>query len=401
MKRHEAKIPFFLIWRFTTRSNKWTLGLTIFLMGVAFINLVFMTSLFNGIIEGSNDQIINTYVGNVEIGPSDHLDTITHASDVAAIARRTDTVTGVSAQMEVPATMKFGTIELSRSVVAVDPDQETMVTNMSKHMVEGSYLQKDDTDGIMIGIQLAGGPDVELNMSSLKGVHAGDNVQLTAGAVTKEFTVRGIYNTKFMNGDSRAFITQQALATLMPSLNDQATIIIVKTEKKDDERKVIDALKINGVTGTFTTWVDYAGVMKSVTKSFLSINVLMSFVAIMIAAITIFIVIYIDITDKRRQIGILRAIGIKPWIIRMAYVLQSAVYSFFGVLIGTGLFFGVIVPYFVAHPFALPIADVTLIIDPADFIIRAESIMLVALVSGLIPAIFVTRMKILNAILGK
>jgi len=33
--RTEAKIPFYLIWRFIMRSNKWTLGLTIFLMGVA------------------------------------------------------------------------------------------------------------------------------------------------------------------------------------------------------------------------------------------------------------------------------------------------------------------------------------------------------------------------------
>ncbi len=401
MKRNELKIPFFLIWRFITRSNKWTLSLTIFLMAIAFINLVFITSLFNGIVDGSNNQIINALTGHVIVNPLTNQDYIGNASNVVATIRRTTNVVGASAQTQVSATLHYKTLHLSRPILAINPNDEKTVSDISTHMIEGKYLSANDTDGVMIGIQVAGGPDVELNSTSFKGAHVGETLELIMPTGTKTFTIRGIFNTKFVNADSRIFVSEAALKELAPTLTDKATSILVRINKTGREDATIAALKANGVQGTFDTWHDAAGLIKSVTKSFLSINVIISFVGILIAAITIFIVIYIDITNKKRQIGILRAIGIKPWIIRMAYVLQSAVYSFAGVLVGTALFFGIIVPYFQIHPFVLPICDAVLVINPTDYILRAEAIMLVALISGLIPAIFVTRMKILNAILGK
>jgi putative ABC transport system permease protein len=141
--------------------------------------------------------------------------------------------------------------------------------------------------------------------------------------------------------------------------------------------------------------------MKSVTKSFRSINVLMSFVGLLIAAVTIFIVIYIDILNRKRQIGILRAIGIHAWIIRATYVLQSSVYALAGVIFGSAIFFAAIVPYFAAHPFSLPLCDAVLVINPLDFSVRAETVVLLAIVSGLIPTVLVTRMQILDAVIGK
>ena len=399
MTRYESRIPFFLIWRFITRSNKWTLGLTIFLMAVAFINLVFITSLFNGIVEGSNDQIINTYVGHVAMTPLESHDSIENVPTVLDAIRHTTGIIGASAQNSVPAEMKYKNKTISREIVAINPNDEKTVTNVATKMVVGAYLSEDDTNGIILGRQIAGGSDVE--PGAFHGVQVGDTITLVVGGAAREFIVRGIFNTKFATTDSRAFITAQAYAVINPNSVDQATKIIIRIDKKGNEDKAIIALQANTTGGTFSPWQDSAGLMKSVSSSFLSINVLMTFVGFLIAAVTIFIVIYIDIMNKKRQIGILRAIGIKAWIIRLTYVLQTSVYSFAGVLIGTALFYTAIVPYFIAHPFSLPICDAVLVVNPADFIIRAEAVMLVAIVSGLIPAIFVTRMKILNTILGK
>jgi putative ABC transport system permease protein len=268
-------------------------------------------------------------------------------------------------------------------------------------MMSGEYLDADDANGIIIGRQIAGGVDVESDFYSFHGAQVGEAVKLTVGGVSKDFIIRGIFYTKFINTDQRAFITQAALESMLPPVAGKATQIIVKTTKTGQEDKVIAALEAAGITGKFGTWQDAAGLMKSVTKSFLSINVLMTFVGILIAAVTIFIVIYIDISNKRRQIGIMRAIGIKPYIIRTTYILQTVVYSVAGVALGTALFFGVLVPYFNWHPFALPICDAVLKIDSVDFIARMETVFLVAIGAGLIPAFTVTRMKILNAILGK
>lgn len=399
MTRYESRIPFFLIWRFITRSNKWTLGLTIFLMAVAFINLVFITSLFNGIVEGSNDQIINTYVGHVAMTPPENHDTIENVPIVLDAIRNTTGIVGASAQNTVPAEMKYKNKTISREIVAINPNDEKTVTNIATKMVAGAYLSENDVNGIILGRQIAGGLDVE--PGAFDGVQVGDTMTLIVRGTAIDFIIRGIFDTKFATTDSRAFIAAQAFAAINPSSVDQATKIVIRIDKKGNEDKAIVALQANNIAGTFNPWQDSAGLMKSVSSSFLSINVLMTFVGFLIAAVTIFIVIYIDIMNKKRQIGILRAIGIKAWIIRITYVLQTSVYSFVGVLVGTALFFLAIVPYFKAHPFVLPICDAVLVVNPADFIIRAESVIFVAIASGLIPVIIVTRMKILNTILGK
>jgi putative ABC transport system permease protein len=401
MSRAEAKIAFYLVTRFLRQSSRWTLGFTIFLIAIAFINLVFISSLFNGVVEGSDEQIVNAFVGHVTVGPLEGQRDIADVDREIANILRTPGVVGASAQTFVPGALRHGSITLTRQIIAVDPDRERTVTSIAARMIDGSFLRADDTDGIVVGTQIAGGPDVEQNATSFRGAHIGDAVVLTFNGTERLFTLRGVFRTRLMSTDARAFITRRALDIMSPATRDRASLIIVRDGRRGAERATIAALRRNGVVGTFGTWQENAGIMRSVTRSFVSINVLMSLVGVMIAAVTIFIVMYIDIFNRKRQIGILRAIGISPWVIRVTYVLQSTVYAIAGVIVGTTLFFAAIVPYFRANPFSLPIGDAVLVTNPADYLARAGTVIAVAIVSGLIPAVFVTRMPLLSTIVGK
>lgn len=396
--KSELRIPFYLTWKHLIRGNKWTLLLIIFLMAVAFINLIFVASLFNGIIDNTNKQIINTSTGHIFITPKEGNDYIDNVDQVLPVVKKTEGVIAASSQMTVPANLKYKNIKGNWQILAVNPDDEKNVTNVSQKMIEGSYLSPDDTDQIIIGRQIAGGEGVEDNAFSFKGAKVGEKVTLSFDSVNRNFTIKGIFYTKFLDTDGRAFITQKALEEMMPPLDNKATNMVVRLNKMGVEEATIDKLKATGIDANIYSWKEAAGLMASITKSFLSINVIMSFVAVLIAAVTIFIVIYIDISNKKKQIGILRAIGVKPYIIVSSYLIQAAVYSVAGVLLGTGLFYAAIVPYFIAHPFALPIGDATLLVNFADFIARAESIIWVAILASLIPAIIITRIKILDAI---
>ncbi len=399
--KHQLAIPFFLVSRWIKRGNKWTLSLIIFLMSIAFVNLVFVAALFNGIIESSNNQTINTYTSNIFMAPPDGDDAIKNTTEVLATIRTIPGVVAASAQMLVPASLKYQNKKGSWEVLAINPEDEASVTIVNTKMTSGSYLDENDDDQIILGRDIAGGHNGNSTSLSLDGVKVGDKITLTFDSQTKDFTVKGIFYAKFINTDQRAFITQKALHELNPSLDNLATSIIIKTTKKGNEPEVINQLKKTTLQGNFYTWEEVAGLMSSIADSFISINVILSTVAVLIAAVTIFIVIYIDLINKRQQIGILRAIGIRPYVIQTAYVLQSAIYSVSGVILGTGIFYGLLVPYFKAHPFSLPIGDASLIVNPADFTIRAEVIMWVAVVAGLIPAFLITRSKILEAIRGK
>jgi putative ABC transport system permease protein len=397
--KYEIKIPFFLAFRQLARGSKWTLALTIFLMAAVFINLIFVSALFRGIVDGSNDQTINMNTGHIVITPNG--DTILPQKDsiISKIEENTN-IEALSDQLQLNALLSLGENNGTWNILAIDPEKEKSVTHIYEKLFEGEYLETDDKDGILIGRQISGGEGVEFDVFSLHA-NVGDKVNVRIDNQEREFIVRGIFYSKYVEADMRAFITRTGLSEIAPEMEDATNRIIIRATEDADLDLILSDFESRNIAGTFYTWEDMAGVMKSVTQSFLSIDVILSTVASLIAAVTIFIVVYIDISNRRQQIGILRAIGIKPYIIRTTYVIISTFYSVIGVSVGIGLFYGIIVPYFIANPFSLPIVDATLVVSPADFIIRAESIILISILVSLIPSFMITRMKLLNAIWGK
>lgn len=399
--KSQLRLPFYLCFKYIQRGKIWTLLLTSFMMMVAFINAIFVPALFNGIITGTNDQIINTFSGNIYVAPQDGQDYIENTKENIRKIENIDGVLAASPRTNIPGQLEYNNIHGNWQVLAIDPELERNVTNVADNIMSGEYLQSGDKEGIIIGRQIAGGEGVEENAFSFKGAQVGEKVSLILNGNQTEFTIRGIFYTKFLESDKRAFISEKALENLIPQSSDKSTMISIKTESEADENTVISNIKDEGVSNNVYKWDEIAGTMKAVGSSFTSINVLMSLVAILIAAVTVFIVIYVDIVNKRKQIGILRAIGIKPYIIVCSYVILSAVYSVIGVLLGTAVFFLVLVPYFNAHPFVLPICDAVLDLRYVDYLARSEAIMWVSVFSGLIPSLIIVRTKMLDAILGR
>lgn len=400
MKR-QFKLPFYLAFQYIRRGRKWTLFLTVFLMTVAFINLVFIPSLFNGIIDGANKQIINTMTGDIYITPPDGVDFLSSKDQSIDKIKAVDGVEAVSAKTLVPARLKKGNISGSWQTFAVNPVNDMTVSNISKKIVSGSYLDSDDIDKIIIGRQIAGGSDVEENALSFKGAKVGDKVNLFFDGKQKEFTIKGIYNSNFVESDKRAFITEKALNQILPATSNKTNTINIKIKQNANQDTVIGLIKQLDIDGNIYPWQESTGLMKTVSNSFASINVLLSFTSVMIAAVTILIIIYVTIINKRKEIGILRAIGIRPYIIILSYVILSAVYALAGVLIGTAVFIFIFIPYFLAHPFVLPICNAVLVLDWPNYILRAQIIFIVSIIAGFVPAVIVTRAKMLSAILGR
>jgi putative ABC transport system permease protein len=399
--KSDKRIPLFLILRHLRRTNKWTLALIIFLLSIAFINLIFINSLFNGVIESNNRQIISFRTGNITMGPANGNEYI---QDSDGVTRQVESVSGVKAaapETDVPGSLQFDGAKGDYSITAIEPEKEKRVTDVSKKMVSGSYLEPRDLDGIIVGDEIAGNKTNGARHLSFSGVKVGDRLTLIMGGQEREFTVRGVFRTKSNQVDDRTFITRAALDSMAPEFAGRASSIIIRTDKTGTEAATVGRLKAAGVEGTFLTWQQAAEGLQTLTDSFVTINTLLTVVGFFIAAVTIFIIIYVDITHRRQEIGILRAVGVKSSLVVSTYVLQGAVYSFCGVMVGTALYFGIIFPYFQAYPFQIPIGDVTLSVSPGDFVFRALTVVAVAILSALIPSMIATRKSILDDILGR
>lgn len=398
--KNELKLPFYLAFQSIRRGRKWTLILTIVLMAVAFINLIFVSALFNGIVEGSNLQVKNTLTGNVYMTSKQGTDYINDKNNLIKNIKNIDDVDTATSSFQIPARIEYKSRTDRWPILAINPDEYSKVFNISQKMEYGKYLDKNDDNMIILGRQIAGGEDVELNSTSLRGVSVGDKVNVIFDGFEKTFTIKGIFNTKFVESDARAFITEKAFKNIAPIMTNKATSINIKTPNNKEEAVLEKVVQQNPSQDAYL-WDEAAGMMKSTSSSFTSINALLTIVGVIIASVTTFIVIYVDIINRKRQIGILRAIGIKPYIIVVSYAIIAAVYATLGILLGSLIFQFALIPYFIANPFELPITDAVLNLTWVEYISRIEIVSWVAVISGLVPAIIVTRTKMLDAIIGK
>ncbi len=395
---------FLLGWRlmrqYIVRGRKWTLGLTTLLVAVAFINLAFMSSLLSGVTLAIESQIKNLMVGEVYLDVKKLGEYISSVDDKLAEIKRIDGVTAADKILAVQAVLGHNDDkQVQARVNVVDPRGFRQTLEVADRVSDGTFLAGDDE--IVLGSRL-------LDRGSLEGVKVGDRVTININGRKFDVKVGGIASTKFYNVDIQAYVSRslwRKLTSGMPSNlvagDNDASMIVVRASRGREfsvQRKLTD-LNYTGLR--VHNWRDGATVMDTITGSFQSLNTIMLMVGIIIAAVTIFIVIYVDIINKRRQIGIQRAIGVKPRVIVFSYILLALFYAVCGVIVGLVIFLGGLVPYVVAHPFSLPIADVTLNVSWSELLVRAEIVLAVAIISGAIPAIMASRMKMLEAILGK
>jgi putative ABC transport system permease protein len=129
-------------------------------------------------------------------------------------------------------------------------------------------------------------------------------------------------------------------------------------------------------------------------------NALSSF-ALIVAAITVFIVIFINAVTKRKFIGIMKGIGISPRAIQVAYVIQALFYGAVGSAIGLVLTFGFLEPFFRTHPIDFPFSDGILAVTPTGAAIRVVILLVVTVFAGYLPATLIVRKNTLDSILGR
>lgn len=131
-----------------------------------------------------------------------------------------------------------------------------------------------------------------------------------------------------------------------------------------------------------------------------TINRVISSLSLFVGAITIFIVTYVDLITRRKQIGIERAVGIRSETIVMTYALKAIICTLIGIVLGGLLFRFAVIPFFEHQPFNFPTGRVSLVFIPESFVSYTFTLIGVAIAAAIIPVLRSVRVKILDAIWG-
>jgi putative ABC transport system permease protein len=404
-----VRVALFMAFKSIARGNIGITLLTIAMLVLVNLNMLFVPSLVNGIVHSANDKVITTYSSNIIVESTDDQPLMGDIRELASQIEKINGVTAVTYRNNLGATLSTdvgGTTDNEHTnciIRSIPVDRDKRVFDIANSIIEGTYLDPGDSDQILLGVQLAGADrkGIELYASSLKKVHSGDKISVKyANGVKKQYHVKGIFYTEFVQTDLQAYVTDREFKSIYPLTDNRATVINVKIADDNQAQNIIADISRLRNNLKFSTWQDTAGIVLSMTTSFDIIKSILTLVNLLVAGITVFIVTYIDLVNKRRQIGIERAIGITPAAITVSYMLRALFYGLTGTVISYYLFIYVVTPLEASHPFHFPFGNVALFIGRGDIIQSFSVILGVAIFAAFLPVWQTIRIRLLDAIWG-
>lgn len=397
------RVALFLVPKSILRGNLGITALTVGMLTIVAINLLFVPGLIDGIINSSNTIMIQNYSADLIVESQAKSRLILHANEIRREIENLKSVDSATVRNITTATIKYNDEIVTCSIVGVDPETESEVFQIHNYLVEGEYLAKRDKRYILLGAQIAGmdNKSLELYSSSLKNVHANDEVEIQFNnGVRRKFTVKGIFHTGFIQSDIQALITNDEFYDIEPVMKNKATSIRVKLENEASADIVANQIINLSNDLKVKKWSELAGIIQSMTDSFRVINQILNLINILIAGITIFIVTYVDLINRRRQIGIQRAIGIKTHVIVLSYVLRALFYAIGGVILGYLVYNYVIMPIELKKPFIFPFGPAYLSTSTTIVVRTILLVVIVAIVASVIPVLRLLRKSIIESIWG-
>ncbi len=408
----------FLAIRDLKRSNPWTTLLIIFVMSLTFLNMVLIGGLLLGLAQGMIGSFKQYYSADLFITPSTEKSIIEQTQDITSAVETIPNLDSYTLRITTPAKVEYGhrtrtettdIVENSQAVLTgINFAQENEVTDLSKKVIEGEYLSDTDFNSVLVGKNLfekySNRPDSSTEQK-LKNAEVGSVINIIVGKTQKEFIIKGIVGTGNNTIDSRIFVVDVAAREMKNQENLDVNEIAIKLTSANlvnESRSYLQNILEKNQDITIQT-ADEAvpGSSADITKTFKLLGNLVGVIALIVGAITIFIVIFVNAITRRKYIGILKGIGISAQAIEISYVIQSLFYALSGVLLASLFLMGFLKPYLDIHPLVLPIAEGRLAVTNGDILTRGIILIITSLISGFIPARLVTRQNTLDSILGK
>lgn len=151
----------------------------------------------------------------------------------------------------------------------------------------------------------------------LEDVDIGKRVRVTisresGGVVSKDFIVRGIIKSKVDEVSTRAFITSAELKRMIPVNKTEYQEITVRTDYEYAPELVRQTKAFMGTSAARIQTSDEAipSFLRDIESTMGVLGNALSSIALVVASITIFIVIYVNAVTKRKYIGIMKGIAL-------------------------------------------------------------------------------------------
>lgn len=412
----DVNVGFFLAVREIKRSNPWSTALIIFVMSLTFLNMVLMGGVLIGLAEGMMGSFKQFYSSNLIVKPSNKYSSIKNTSLLNNLVQSLPTYQYSSTRYTTTAiienenNIKIKNDEVGEKVgatiVGISPENENIVTNLSSKVILGSYLDTYGFDQILIGKGLIS----QYNTGSstepkLNNIYPDTELVIIVSDTKLKVKVKGIIDTGNTTIDNRVYIHESTLRKLTNNTQLNANEIAIQLDSQANENQakelILNTYPFPEQVIVETSEESLPKAIFDMKKTFSMLGNLVGIISLVVGAITIFIVIFVNAVTRRKYIGILKGTGISSKAIEISYIFQSMFFATTGILIASFLVLYYLKPWFDIHPLQFPVTQGSLAVTETGLLIRGIILLATSLISGYIPALLITKQNTLDAILGR
>lgn len=399
---NDIKVGLLSATSFIRRGNKKTLAFIVFVLALIFLNLVFLPSMIAGMTGMFNGFMQYPY-GDIVIEPAKDNIYIDNSDGILQKVRAIPEVTAATKRLDVGASIQYKQKVVGSTITGVIPSEEYDVSNYPKIITDGEFLGDLSRDEIIIGAMLVEGNFGSEIYDNLGDVRPGSFVNVTYNnGIVRTYKVKGVMEGTFELIDLNALVHYKEIEDVYGLDRSKATSVVIRVKNPDNSAEVKEKVIAAGVNEKVFTLAEKSdAILRQAMQSMDMINVVSKYISLIIGAALILIIIYINVLNRKKEIGILKAVGISPFSIVLSYAFISMFFVLMGIFGGLILYFASMY-YFTVNPVTfydtitiIPVIQVGLIIQ------SVYTMLIMAVIAGVIPAWLVSRESILEAIWGR
>ncbi len=356
-------------------------------------NIIVVNGLMEGNINDFLDNTVETSIGHLNIYPKEenrYIDGLGIKEQKLALLK--DAVAAYSPRISANGVLSYKDLSASASILGLDPDKEKSVTKLLEKIDRGATIGSNDHSAILVSYRLA--EDLKLEV--------GDEAHLAfENGKVKTYTVKGIVRTGNSDFDASTIIMTMDESSRQLGLDNKASVILIKLHDKMLANQYKPVIMQELDVSNLRTWKEETEFILSFTAAWKSFSGIISIVGMIAAAISVGLIVYINVISKNRQIGIMKAIGAKDKFIFTVFVMEAVLFGLMGVALGDILGYFAI-KYLEAHPFYDAVSQTWMSARFYNHILYTASAVSfsVTVLSGIYPAVKASRIDIIKAIWG-
>lgn len=378
------RFPFKVAVRFLL-SNKLQTFFIILGIGIGVSVQVFIGTLIDGLQKSLIDKTISDSPQITVSSANDDRKIEDWQKKIIQIRESDSRIKNISPAVDGSAFIKDGTKSYPILIRGFQLENSDKIYNIKNRIYEGNWILQRDIDSSMKKVLIGR----ELNKELKKKV--GERIKITTPAgKAEEFTISGFYDLEVATINKSWVITDLNTVQNIFDFENKITSIEAQIQPKEvfNAESVDKNVKYNLNTEDVKVenWQEQNKQLLSGLRGQSTSSYMIQFFVIVSVVLAIASILAITVIQKSKEIGILKAMGIKNGPASRIFLFQGVILGIFGAVLGVSFGLGLTVMFtkFAVNPDGTPVVE--LYVNPNFIILSAILAIISSSIAALIPA---------------